>query len=63
MLGILAYHFEKQSMDMAIAAGYVGFCTRWLIVPAPARYLLTKYGFKNTTAFHTQEMSDNSVQF
>lgn len=48
LLGILAYHFEKQSLDMAIAGTYVGFCTGWLIVSAPASYLFTKYGFNNT---------------
>ena len=33
---------------MAIAAAYIGFCSGWLIVPAPASYVFTKYGFNNT---------------
>lgn len=48
LFGILAYHFEKQRLDMALAVVCVGFCSGWLIVPAPTSYLFIKYGFNNT---------------
>lgn len=46
--GVLPYHFEKQNLDVATSALYAGFCSGWLIIPAPASYLFTKYGFNNT---------------
>ena len=30
---------------MAIATVFIGFFSGWLIVPAPASYLFSKYGF------------------
>ena len=33
---------------MAIATVFIGFFSGWLIVPAPASYLFSKYGFNLT---------------
>ena len=50
LMGILPYHFEKRSLDMAIATVFVGFFSSWLILPAPTSYLFNEYGF-NLTMF------------
>ena len=50
LLGILPYHFEGRSLDMALAAVFIGFFSGWLIVPASASYLFSRYGF-NLTMF------------
>lgn len=48
LAGILPYHFANQDLDTAIAAVHIGFCSGWVIVPAPASYLFTEYGFNKT---------------
>lgn len=45
LFAILPYHFEHKSLHMAIAGASSGFFAGYLLVPVPASYLFTRYGF------------------